>query len=69
MREETVQNHILISCIFSSLLFKDVTLSKQFILGAITVIVSTFWYGWDPNKSIINKHSNNKSYGISKKYW
>ena len=60
---------ILISCIFSSLLFKDVTLSKRFILGAITVIVSTFWYGWDPNRSTINKHSNNKSYGISKKYW
>ena len=55
---------ILLSCICSSIIFKDVSLSRKFLLGAATVILSTFWYGWVPPKS-----SKEKSYGISKRYW
>lgn len=36
---------IILSCLLSSLLFNDVTLSGTFVLGAATVILSTFWYG------------------------
>ena len=53
---------ILLSCFFSSILFKDVSLSRRFLLSATVVILSTFWYGWTPRDK-------RKKYSISRKYW
>jgi UDP-sugar transporter A1/2/3 len=39
---------IVLSCLLSVLLFRDVKLTPTFIAGALTVIGATVWYGWTP---------------------
>lgn len=39
---------IVLSCVLSAVLFNDVRLNAQLLVGAATVIGASFWYGWHP---------------------